>query len=134
MTTDEQKLIDYFRSFDEAHRNALMATASYLAAYPATSAPDPATVQTSNLPVYLVQRTNCDPELMKYQKTRSIINIAKRADGNVPLRYSLTISDIAVLSDLLYEDRTGIKPFGVAFDFGFVMGSRATRRGKVKAL
>lgn len=126
----KSRLTRYARELNALNRMTGPASASEDLPAPA----DPAPVQTSAPSVFPVMRMDYDPELMKFQKNRSIISIAKRADGNVPLRYSMSISDIAVLSDLLYEDRTGIKPFGVAFDFGFVMGSRATQRGKVKNL
>lgn len=139
-STPAREIVRLYDSLNDEYKSRLTLYARELNTLnrmtgPASASEDrPAPVQTSAPSVFPVMRMDYDPELMKFQKNRSIISIAKRADGNVPLRYSMSISDIAVLSDLLYEDRTGIKPFGVAFDFGFVMGSRATQRGKVKNL
>lgn len=135
MTFLEEKLLDLFRACDDTRKFAILETAKLcldLSKNPPADDPelppasaDPSDVQTS---------IRHNPEVMKHQETRSIEKIAKRADGQVPLRYALTLSDCYILHDMLLDDKTGLSAFGMAFDFGFVMGNRATRRGKVKAL
>ena len=54
----------------------------------------------------------------------------------VPKNYQLTTEDIYTLYDIIRSDGKH-DPFNAlcfAFDYGFVKGNRATRRGKVKAL
>ena len=83
--------------------------------------PDPDSVQTST-------RRKDD-----YRNTE-LVRTAQKAV--IPENYQMTSKDIEILYDIVRSDGR-LDPFNAlcfAFDYGFVKGNRATRRGKVKAL
>lgn len=92
--------------------------------------PDPDSVQTSTRPV---NHTECIRSKDKYMNTE-LVRTAQKAV--IPVRYQMTSQDLDTLYDIILSDSRH-DPFNAlcfAFDYGFVKGNRATRRGKVKAL
>lgn len=93
-------------------------------------APDPDSVQTSTRPV---NHTECIRSKDKYMNTE-LVRTAQKAV--IPVHYQMTTQDLDTLYDIILSDGRH-DPFNAlcfAFDYGFVKGNRATRRGKVKAL
>lgn len=123
MTFLESKLLDYFRRCDDDRKSAILETASLLAdpitsakiveLPPASASPDPDNVQTSIIGERMMQT-------------------AQKAD--VPVRYGMQLGEINYLHDLIVQEHSAFNALCLAFDYGFVKGNRATRRGKVKAL
>lgn len=117
MTTKEKRLLDLFNSLDETRKDALILSGEILSSYsdpdPVAEVPaaDPAPVQTS---VY----------------HGDMARIAQKAD--IPLRYQMTTHDLDDLYYISRRDHDPFKAFCFAFDYGFVKGHRATRRGLVK--
>ena len=123
MTFLESKLLDYFRKCDDDRKSAILEMAS-LCADPVTSArivefpqasasPDPDDVQTSIL-------------------GEKMLRTAQKAD--IPARYGMMLGELNYLHDLIEQENSAFNALSLAFDYGFVKGHRATRRGKVKAL
>ena len=113
-----RQLVGLYNSLSKEYRDKLIRYALELkvlssrAVDPAaTPVPDPAPVHTST-------------------RLRDTVQKAE-----VPYHYQMTVYDIQELLDIIHYDGGG--PFDAlcyAFDYGFVKGNRATRRGKVKAL
>lgn len=124
MTFLESKLLDYFRKCDDDRKFAILEIVSICA--------DPAPASAGSV-VDLPPASASAPDPARVQT--SIERISKYADGNVPHRYSLTVSDLNYVHELIHQGSSEeIEAIGMVFDYGFVMGNRATRRGKVKAL
>lgn len=67
--------------------------------------------------------------------TRNMEQIAQRADEHIPINYTLTLEELYKVHDLIHSGYDGEwKAITMLFNFGFVMGCRATRNGKVKRL
>ena len=119
MTTKEKKLLEVFRSMNETQQEALLLSADILTKYAdpdpvaEAPAPDPAPVQT-------------------FIYHGDMAKTAQKAV--VPMRYQMTTHDLDDLYYITRRDKDPFKAFCFAFDYGFVKGSRATRRGLVKAL
>ena len=121
MTFLEAKLLSYFRACDDDRKAAILETAQLLSSSagsvdlaPASgTAPDPASVQTSSA-------------------AQRMIQTAQKAE--IPVRYQMVLPEINYLGDLIRKDGDPFNALCFAFDYGFVKGNRATRRGKVKAL
>lgn len=129
MTTKEEKLLELFRSMNETRQDALMLSAEILSKYAdpdpvaAAPAPDPVPVQTS-FP---------DPEAERIAALgRKLTETAHKA--KVPPRYQLVAGELYFLHDLMLREHDPFNALARAFDYGFVKGSRATRRGLVKAI
>ena len=130
-TTKEKKLLDLFNALDDTRKDALIMCAEIMSKYsdpvaeapapvpvPAPApAPDPASVQTS-------------------VRQSKLIRTAEKASHHIPLRYQLTTSDFDALYSMVKDDAYHDPFYAICrtFEYGFVMGNRATRRGVVKAL
>ena len=123
MTFLENKLLEYFRSCDDDRKSAILEMAS-LCADPApavrlvdppqaSASPDPDDVQTSIFGERMTQT-------------------AQKAD--IPRRYCMQLGEINYLHDLIEQEHSAFNALCIAFDYGFVKGNRATRRGKVGVL
>ena len=112
MTTKENKLIDLFNALDDTRQDALIMCAEIMSKYP-----DPVDVQTSI-------------------RQSKLIRTAEKASHRIPLRYQLTTQDFYALYDMVKDDAYHDPFYAICrtFEYGFVMGNRATRRGVVKAL
>lgn len=89
---------------------------------PPPSASDPAPVQTSI--------SDPDPEMIRAGQRME--QTAHKAD--VPKLYQMVLLELCYLHELTIRDGNEFNALCLAFDYGFVKGNRATRRGKVKAL
>lgn len=63
---------------------------------------------------------------------RRMMITAQKAE--VPLRYQMILGELDFLHDLIQQEGNAFNAICLAFDYGFVKGCRATRKGKVKAL
>ena len=135
MNTQEMQLLDLFRACSPDRRAAIIYTAQIIldiersesipftdpapvpAADPAADAPDQADVQTS------------------IRQSR-LLRTAEKASHAIPMQYQLTTSDFYVLYDMVKSDQFHDPFYAICrtFEYGFVMGNRATRRGRVKNL
>ena len=52
----------------------------------------------------------------------------------IPPRYQMVLGELDYLYELMKQEGDPYNALCIAFDYGFVKGCRATRRGKVKAL
>jgi hypothetical protein len=140
MTFLEQKLLDLFRACSDEQKFKILELADIIHKYPdpdpvpsdpaSAPDPDPDSVQTSTRPV---NHTECIRSKDKYMNTE-LVRTAQKAV--IPVRYQMTSQDLDTLYDIILSDGRH-DPFNAlcfAFDYGFVKGNRATRRGKVKAL
>jgi hypothetical protein len=131
MTFLEQKLLDLFRACSDEQKFKILELADIIHKYPdpdpipsdpaSAPAPDPDSVQTST-------RRKDD------YRNAELVRTAQKAV--IPNNYQMTSKDIEILYDIIRSDSIH-DPFNAlcfAFDYGFVKGNRATRRGKVKAL
>lgn len=82
--------------------------------------PDPDSVQTSTP----------DPDTVRAGQRME--QTAQKAE--IPVRYQMVSLELCYLHDLTIRDGNEFNALCLAFDYGFVKGNRATRRGKVKAL
>lgn len=62
---------------------------------------------------------------------RDIERMAARAKGNIPYNLTMTLGEVEQIRQLA-ETKDPIELIGMIFRFGFVVGHRATRRGRVK--
>lgn len=131
MNTQEMQLLDLFRACSPDRRAAIIYTAQIIldiersesipftdpAPVPAADAPDQADVQTS------------------IRQSR-LLRTAEKASHAIPMQYQLTTSDFDVLYDMVKSDQFHDPFYAICrtFEYGFVMGNRATRRGRVKNL
>ena len=135
MTFLETKLLEYFRACGDKERIAIFETASYLADHHSDLPADLDDVQTSMSAGQIVSpqpTQNLRPHA-SYRESPLVITAQKAI---VPKNYQLTTEDIYTLYDIIRSDGKH-DPFNAlcfAFDYGFVKGNRATRRGKVKNL
>lgn len=121
MTFLEAKLLSYFRACDDDRKAAILETAQLLSSSAGSAdlapafftAPDPDSVQTSSAAQRMMQA-------------------AQKAE--VPVRYQMVLPEIEYLAALIWREGDPFNALCFAFDYGFVKGNRATRRGKVKAL
>ena len=142
MTFLETKLLEYFRACDDKKRIAIFEIASYLADHQQGLPADPGNVQTSISDGMTDQTSASEDHPQPAQNLRhhasyidsTIVTTAQKAV--IPEHYQLTSQDISVLYDIIRSDskRDPFNALCFAFDYGFVKGNRATRRGKVKAL
>lgn len=126
-TEKEKKLLDLFNALDDTRQDALIMCAEIMSKYPdpvaeapapaPVPAPDPVDVQTSI-------------------RQSKLIRTAEKASHHIPLRYQLTTSDFDALYSMVKDDVYHDPFYAICrtFEYGFVMGNRATRRGVVKAL
>ena len=68
--------------------------------------------------------------------TRNMEKLSEEARKAIPAEYDINSVELSRLRDMIYSgDKDKVfEAVCMAFNFGFVMGNRATRRGKVKAL
>ena len=123
MTTNETKLLELFRSMDETRQEGLLLCAEIMTKYSdpvaEVSAPSPAPAH--------------DPAPVQTSICHGVVEkTAGKAD--VPRRYQMTIGDFDDLHAMILRDGNAFNAVCTAFNYGFVKGSRATRRGLVKAL
>lgn len=124
--TKEEKLISMFHSLNETQQEALLLCAEIMKKYAdpvpvaeAPAAPDPAPVQTSS--------------------AAPVSDVGKRMEAvahnaDIPKNYQMVVGEMEYLFDLAKQERDPYNAFCLAFDYGFVKGSRATKRGLVKAV
>ena len=132
-TEKEKKLLDLFNALDDTRKDALIMCAEIMSKYsdpvaeaPApvpVPAPDPAPVQTSNVDPY----------------DAHVSFVGKRMEAaahkvDIPKNYSLVVGEMEYLIGLSMQERNPYNAFCLAFDYGFVKGHRATKRGLVKAV
>lgn len=131
MNTQEMQLLDLFRACSPDRRAAIIYAAQIIldiersesipftdpAPDPAADAPDQADVQTSI-------------------RQSKLLRTAEKASHAIPMQYQLTASDFYVLYDMVKSDQFHDPFYAICrtFEYGFVMGNRATRRGRVKNL
>lgn len=121
MTFLEAKLLSYFRACDDDRKAAILESAQLLSSSagsvdlaPASgTVPDPDSVQTSIA-------------------GEKMMRIAHKAE--IPVRYQMVMPELRFLHELTIRDGNEFNALCFAFDYGFVKGNRATRRGRVKAL
>lgn len=67
--------------------------------------------------------------------TRNMEQIAERAEGRIAIDYDINSAEILRLMKLARnaDANKTFESICIAFRFGYVMGHRATRRGKVAA-
>ena len=64
--------------------------------------------------------------------TRNMEQIAERAMQHIPYNYELTLNEVEKAHDLIHSGLDGEwKAITMLFCFGFAIGNRATRAGKV---
>jgi hypothetical protein len=120
MTFMEKRMLDLFRKCDDDKKFALLELAD-ICVNPVPAAP------------VKPQATVSSPDPARIQT--SIERISKYAAGNIPLRYDLATDDLAAIHEMIHQGTDEeYRAISMIFDYGFVMGNRATRRGKVKAL
>lgn len=121
MTTNEEKLLELFRSMDETRQEGLLLCAEIMTKYADPVAEAPASVPA--------------PDPVPVQTSIYHGDMAKTAQkAVVPMRYQMTTHDLDDLYYITRRDKDPFNAFCFAFDYGFVKGSRATRRGLVKAV
>ena len=67
---------------------------------------------------------------------RNMEKLSESARKVIPAEYDINSEELTRLRNMIYSgDKDKVfDAVCIAFNFGFVMGNRATRRGKVKAL
>ena len=128
MTFLENKLLEIFRACSDEQKFKILELANLVSTFPdpapvpPPSASDPAPVQTSI--------SDPDPEMIRAGQRME--QTAHKAD--VPKLYQMVLLELCYLHELTIRDGNEFNALCLAFDYGFVKGNRATRRGKVKAL
>ena len=127
MTFLENKLIEIFRACSDDQRFKILELANLISTFPdpqpsasSDPDPDPAPVQTSTP----------DPEIDR--AGQRMLATAQKAE--VPKLYQMVLGELCYLHDLTLKDGNEFAAICLAFDYGFVKGNRAYRRGRVKAL
>ena len=128
MTFLENKLLEIFRACSDEQKFKILELANLVSTFPdpapvpPLSASDPAPVQTST--------PDPDPEIVR--AGQRMLATAQKAE--VPKLYQMVLGELCYLHELTLKDGNEFAAICLAFDYGFVKGNRATRRGKVKAL
>ena len=128
MTFLENKLLEIFRTCSDEQKFKVLELANLVSTFPypdpvpPLSASDPAPVQTST--------PDPDPEIVR--AGQRMLQTAQKAE--VPKLYQMVLGELCYLHDLTLKDGNEFAAICLAFDFGFVKGNRAYRRGRVKAL
>lgn len=124
-----RQIVSLFNGLSKEYRDKLIRYAMELtvlslrASDPASApAPDPAPVQTST--------PAPDPEIVR--AGQRMLQTAQKAE--VPKLYQMVLGELCYLHDLTLKDGNEFAAICLAFDYGFVKGNRATRRGKCKNL
>lgn len=65
---------------------------------------------------------------------RDMMKTVSKVMGSLPARYDMNIDEIAILMKKAIIERNVAEAIEIAFDWGFVMGNRATHSGRVKKL
>ena len=120
MTFLEQKLLDLFRACSDEQKFKILELADIIHKYPD---PDPVPSDPASAP-------DPDPEIVR--AGQRMLQTAQKAE--VPKLYQMVLGELCYLHDLTLKDGNEFAAICLAFDYGFVKGNRATRRGKVKAL
>ena len=116
-----RQLVDLFNGLSMEYRGKLIRYAMELTIL-STRAADPDRQVSAPAP---------DPETV--QTSTRLRDTANKAE--IPARYQMTTAELDELLDVIrYDGGDPIDALCFAFDYGFVKGNRATRRGKVKAL
>lgn len=123
MTFLEQKLLDLFRACPDEKKFGVLEIARILSDLPDSDC-DPVSL------TYSVQTSTPDPDTVRAGQRME--QIAQKAE--IPVRYQMVSLELCYLHDLTIRDGNEFNALCLAFDYGFVKGNRATRRGKVKAL
>lgn len=131
MTFLEAKLLSLFRACDDECKNTLLFAAQSISGiWLLEDNPTPAGVLTDLFPA---SGTAPDPDSVQTSSAaQRMIQAAQKAE--IPVRYQMMLPEIEYLADLIRRDGDPFNALCFAFDYGFVKGNRATRRGKVKAL
>jgi len=116
MTFLEEKLLEVFRACTDEQKCTVIEIAKIISAPAVDEQPKPK------------PQTSAQAEKKVYHG--DMARIAQRAV--IPTRYQLTTHDLDDLYIITKRDRDPFNAFCFAFDYGFVMGHRATRRGRVK--
>ena len=143
MTHFERDLIDKFSALGDEYKSRLLRYANELtilsnlpASVPPPEDPPPAPCCRScscTDPVPPPVASALDPEREEIIAAgKKMYAIANKAE--IPKVYQMNIREIQYLYLLMNQDKDPFDAFCLAFDYGFVKGNRATRRGKVKAL
>lgn len=61
---------------------------------------------------------------------RDIVATAAATEGKIPKRYNLSVEELEELHKLIMEGKE-IEAVLIAFRYGFELGRRATKKGKV---
>ena len=140
-TEKEKKLLDLFNVLDDIRKDALIMCAEIMSKYsdPVAEAPapvpvpapvpapapasDPVDVQTSSADRYAVHVSSVGERMEA---------VAHNAD--IPKNYQLIVGEMEYLMNLSKLEHNPYNAFCLAFDYGFVKGHRATKRGLVKAM
>lgn len=134
MTFLENKLLEIFRACSDEQKFKILELANLVSTFPDPApvpppsasdpdpAPDPAPVQAST--------PDPDPETVR--AGQRMLQTAQKAE--VPKLYQMVLGELCYLHDLTIRDGNEFNALCLAFDYGFVKGNRATRRGKCKNL
>jgi len=132
-TEKEKKLLDLFNALDDTRQDALIMCAEIMSKYPDPVAEAPAPVSVpAPAPVPAPDPVDVQTSI----RQSKLIRTAEKASHNIPLRYQLTASDFDALYSMVKDDAYHDPFYAICrtFEYGFVMGNRATRRGVVKAM
>ena len=131
MTTKENKLIDLFNALDDTRKDALIMCAEIMSKYS-----DPVAEASAPVPVPAPAPAPDPVDVQTSIRQSKLIRTAEKASHHIPLRYQLTTSDFDTLYSMVKDDVYHDPFYAICrtFEYGFVMGNRATRRGVVKAL
>lgn len=121
--SESRRLLHLFDKLSADYRSRLTRYAEELTAIQNRGPDDPDSVQTS------VRHPEEDEILRCGEKME---NAARKAE--IPLPYQLTLREMQYLYLLTQQEKSPSNAVCLAFDYGFVKGNRATRRGRVKAL
>ena len=129
--TKEKKLLDLFNALDDTRKDALIMCAEIMSKYADPVAETPAPV-----PVPAPAPAPDPVDVQTSIRQSKLIRTAEKASHHIPLRYQLTTSDFDALYSMVKDDAYHDPFYAICrtFEYGFVMGNRATRRGVVKAL
>ena len=130
-TEKEKKLLDLFNALDDTRKDALIMCAEIMSKYS-----DPVAEASAPVPVSVPAPAPDPADVQTSIRQSKLIRTAEKASHHIPLRYQLTTQDFYALYDMVKDDAYHDPFYAICrtFEYGFVMGNRATRRGVVKAL